>query len=129
MSKSYIPEGFATVTPYLTVNGAVGLIQFAIDVFEAEVISQEQGTDGRIVNAVIRIGDSRLELSDAHEQWGPTPCALHVYVKDTDRVYERALAAGGQSLYEPADMTYGERSGGVRDPFGNNWYIATYTGA
>jgi uncharacterized glyoxalase superfamily protein PhnB len=69
-----------------------------------------------------------IETSDGSEQWTPTPCALHVYVEDPDAAYNRAVAAGATGLYEPTDHEYGERSGAVRDQFGNNWYIASYLG-
>jgi len=41
-------------------------------------------------------------------------------------VYEQALRAGAKSLMPPADQPYGDRSAGVTDPFGNQWFIATH---
>ncbi|HYF63641.1 MAG TPA: VOC family protein [Herpetosiphonaceae bacterium] len=94
--------------------------------FAAEEIRRDLHPDGSIMNAELRIGDSILELSQSSAQWGATPAALHIYLPDTDAAYRRALEAGAASLYEPADMPYAERSAGVRDPFGNVWYIATF---
>ena len=123
----YKPEGFQTVTPYLHVNGAARMIDFMQKVFDAREIARYPTPDGGIGHAEVRIGDSMLELADAGEQWPAMPCALHVYVPDTDATYQRALQAGATSLREPADQFYGERGAAVRDNFGNNWYIATQT--
>jgi PhnB protein len=125
----HIPEGFHTVTPYLTVRGAEGLLDFLKSAFGAEETNCTRRPDGTIVHASVRIGDSMIELSEATGEWAPTPCALHLYVEDADALYQSALRAGGTSLYEPADHEYGERSGGVKDPAGNNWYIATFIGS
>jgi PhnB protein len=124
----HIRTGFRTVTPYLIVAGAARLIDFAVGAFEAEEVRRDLRPDGTIMNAEIRIGDSIVELAEAGEAWSARPGALHVYVRDTDDTYRRALDAGATTLYEPADMPYGERSAGVVDPVGNHWYIATYQG-
>jgi uncharacterized glyoxalase superfamily protein PhnB len=124
----YIRDGFHTVTPYLIVRDAPGLIDFMVRVLDAEEIRRDLRPDGGIMNAEIRIGDSVVELAEARDEWPPRPGALHVYIRDSDDAYRRAIAAGATSLYEPADMPYGERSAGVQDPSGNHWYFATYTG-
>ena len=80
------------------------------------------------MNAELRIGDSVVELSQAVTDQKTTPAALHVYVRDTDAAYQRALAVGATSLYAPTEMDYGERSAGVSDSNGNRWYFATYRG-
>lgn len=126
MSEPYAPNGFARVTPYLTVKGAQKLVDFLVAVFDARVVDRSARPDGKLVHAAVRIGDSYIELSDATEQWGPMPGALHVYVLDVDQTHQRALANGARALHEPMEMDYGERASAVRDPFGNNWYIATY---
>jgi len=123
-------EGFHSLTPYLIVRGAAQFIEFAKTVFGAEerlrVPAQEPG---RIMHAELRLGDSMIELSDGNEQSPPRPAAIHAYVPDTDSVYRRALDAGATSLHAVEEMPYGERSGSVKDPFGNHWYIATHHGA
>ena len=80
-------------------------------------------------HAKIRIGDSIIEMGEAHGQWGPMPATIHLYVSDTDAVYRQAMAAGAaKSLSEPADQPYGDRMAGVEDACGNRWYIATHMG-
>jgi uncharacterized glyoxalase superfamily protein PhnB len=82
--------------------------------------------DGGVAHAKIAIGDSIIEMSDAHGAYRPMPSAIHLYVPDTDALYEQALRAGAKSLMPPADQVYGDRSAGVIDPFGNQWFIATH---
>lgn len=122
----YVPKGFHTVTPYLMVPDGSLLLDFMKKVFDAEEVSCVREADGVIRHASVRIGDSMVEFSDASEEWKAMPSALHIYVEDPDAVYQRALQAGATSLYEPTDHFYGERSGGVKDPVGNNWYIAKF---
>lgn len=128
MTGGHIRTGFRTVTPYLTVQGSAGLLDFITAVFAAEVRRRDLRPNGAIMNAEVHIGDSTVELSEATADWPVQNAALHVYVPDTDAAYERAVAAGATTLYAPADMPYGERSAGVRDPFGNVWFIATFRG-
>jgi uncharacterized glyoxalase superfamily protein PhnB len=123
------PEGFRSVTPGLQVSGSAGLLDFLKQAFAAEETMCERTPDGNILHAMLRIGDSVVELGEAHGPFGPKQCGIHLYVPDADAVYERALAAGGKSIYLPTDQPYGERSGGVEDAWGNQWYIATYTGS
>jgi uncharacterized glyoxalase superfamily protein PhnB len=123
-STSHIPEGFHTVTPYLTIAGAEALLDFVKRVFDAEELSRTDH-EGRIAHASVRIGDSVVELSEARGEWPPMPGALHVYLPDVDEAYRRAVEAGAASLFEPTDQVYGERGAGVRDHAGNHWYLAT----
>jgi PhnB protein len=120
-----IPDGYHTVTPYLIVKGAARLIEFMTQAFGAEEVYRSTKPDGTLGHCQVRIGDSMVELADGNEQWKIMPCALHLYVPDTDATYRRAIEAGGTSLFEPSDQFYGDRSGGVMDPSGNQWYIAT----
>ena len=122
---NYKPEGFHSVTPYLTVEGAAKLLEFLKQAFGAEEIGRYPEPGGRIAHAAVRIGDSMVEMSDSTSEWPPTPCSLHFYVPDVDAVYQRAIKAGGISLREPADQFYGERSAAVRDVCGNNWFLGT----
>lgn len=123
-----VPKGYRMVTPYVVAENGEGLIDFAKQVFEAEEIFRGAGGAGG-VHCEVRIGDSMMMIGGGrpgHEfRSKPAPAALHVYVTDTDAVYQRALAAGGTSISPPADQEYGERGAGVKDPFGNYWYIAT----
>ena len=78
------------------------------------------------MHAEVKIGDSRIMLAEACGAWTPMPTMIHLYVPDTDATYRSALEAGATSLQEPADQFYGDRSGGVKDAFGNHWWIATH---
>jgi PhnB protein len=121
----YIPEGLRSVNVYLHPKGAAQLIEFMKNALGAEQVALHE-SGGSIVHAEMRIGDSVIELGEAHAQWQPMPMTLTVYVPDTDAAYARALAAGGKSLREPADQPYGDRSAGVADAFGNQWWLSTH---
>jgi PhnB protein len=123
----YQPETYQSVIPYLHVNGAASLIAFMKEVFDAKEIAVYPRPDGTVGHAALRVGDSVIELADVSPEWPAMPCALQVYVPDTDAAYQRALKAGAKSLIEPADQFYGDRTASVRDSCGNNWYIATQT--
>jgi PhnB protein len=125
-SKGPIPEGFHTVTPYLVMPGIAGLMEFLKQAFDAQEQERMARPDGSIAHAAMRIGDSMVEMGEAPEGRA-MPAALHLYVKNSDETYQRALQAGATSLYEPRDMDYGDHEGGVTDPRGNQWYIASHT--
>ena len=126
MAVNPIPEGYHTVQPYLIVDGAKGLLDFVRNVFGASQTELMQAPGGdRVMHAEVKIGDSTVMLSDAQGPWQPMPAAMYVYVPNVDDTYRKALAAGGTSVMEPADQFYGDRHGGVKDPWGNFWWIAT----
>lgn len=123
-----IPTGYHTVTPYLIVTGAAKTIDFAQKAFGAELAHEPMKTpQGTIMHAELKIGDSRIMISDANDQHPPMPAMLHLYVPNVDAVYQKALKAGGTSTLEPTDMFYGDRGASVKDPAGIAWYIATHT--
>jgi len=126
MAVKPIPAGYHTVTPYLTVEGAGRLIEFLKQAFGASEIACMKRPDGRIAHAELRIGDSVVMIGEARGDWGPRPSTMYVYVEDCDAFYKRAIAAGATSLTEPANQFYGDRHGGVKDPAGNYWWIATH---
>ena len=113
------PPGYGTVTTGFRATGAKQMIEFLQKAFGAEHVS------GGVEHAEIRLGETTIELSEAHGQWGPTRGAFHLFVSDCDAVYEEALRAGATSIWPPEDKPYGDRSGGVTDAWGNQWYIAT----
>jgi len=125
---SHVPAGMYSVTPFLHPKGAPQLIAFLERAFSATVASRHEGEDGTVHHASVRIGDSIIEMGEAHGPYQPTPYALHLYVPDVDAVYRTAVEAGAVSLSEPSDQPYGDRAAGVTDPFGNAWYIATHKG-
>src|SRR5262249_41759339 len=126
MAVKPVPDGYHTVTPYLTVRGVPKLIDFLKQAFEAREIERMAQPDGTIRHAEVRIGNSVVMMSEAGGEREPMPGAIYLYVNDTDTLYTRALQSGATSLMEPADQFYGDRSAGVRDPSGNHWWIATH---
>src|SRR5262249_41558197 len=116
---------------YIVAADVPSLIEFVSQVFQGEETFRAVGSAGGF-HAEVRLGDSLLMIGGGGPglSWRGEPCpaALHVYVEDTDAVYERALKAGGEAVQAPADRPYGERSGSVKDPSGNYWYIATWQG-
>ena len=125
MAVKPIPDGYHSVTPYLVVQGVAKLIDFLKQAFDAKEIERMAGPDGSVMHGEVRIGDSVVMLGEAWGESKPIAAALYLYVNDTDVTYRRALQAGATPLREPADQFYGDRSGGVKDPAGNQWWIAT----
>lgn len=119
-------EGLRSVTPYLHPLRAPQVIEFLKKAFGGQEAYRAQSPDGVVHHAQVRIGDSMIGMGEAHGPYHPMPCTLHLYVPDTDSMYERALAAGAESIQAPADQPYGDRSAGVKDPFGNRWFLATH---
>jgi uncharacterized glyoxalase superfamily protein PhnB len=126
MAVKPIRDGYHTVTPYLTVEGAAQLIDFLKQAFEAQETRRTAFPDGTIMNAEVRIGDSVVMVSEARGEWNPMPSAIYLYVHDTDATYKLALQAGATSLMEPEDQFFGDRNAGVKDVCGNYWWIATH---
>ena len=126
-STSAVPKGFTTVTPYLVVNDARGLLEFIERAFDGKVISNMKGEEGRIMHATVQIGDSIIMVSDVMKGMNePMPSMLYLYVDDVDATYRQALNANGTSVREPVDEFYGDRSAGIRDEWNNQWWVATH---
>ena len=125
--SAYRPEQFKDVTPGLSLKDAKGFLGFVEKAFGAAIVESSEAKNGAIAHGVVRIGDTALELSEAHGEWAPRPVALHYYVENCDDIFLAAVAAGATATSEPADKPYGERSGNVRDAWGNHWFIATRT--
>jgi PhnB protein len=120
---SYVPQGMRSVTPFLHAVGAPGLIDFMKAAFAAEEISREQSPEGMLHHAVVRIGNSMVELGEAlGELAQPLPPALFLTVDDLETSYQQALNAGATSLQTPIDQGYG-RTAWVKDNWGNVWYL------
>jgi PhnB protein len=126
MATQPIPDGFHTVTPFLNIKGARAFIAFLEDAFDARALYCMDAPDGSVRHAQVRIGDSMVMVSESCEQWPATPGALYLYVPDVDAVYAKAVRAGATSIMAPADQFYGDRNAGVRDPYGNVWWIGTH---
>lgn len=129
-----IPDGYHSVTPYLIVDGAGRAIEFYREAFGAREVFRMEGPGGQIAHAEVQIGDSRVMLGDEHPQvgargprsFGGSPVGLTLYVEDVDATVERALAAGAKLTRPVTTQFYGDRTGGVEDPFGHAWYVATH---
>ena len=136
MAKTnYIPQGYHTATPYLIVHNAKEALSFYQRAFGAkEVERHEDPTTGKIMHSEIEIGDSRIAVADEHPQMGiksaktlgGTPVSILLYVPDVDAVVGQAIKAGATLTRPVADQFYGDRSGGVTDPFGHSWYVHTH---
>lgn len=122
------PEGLRSVQPFLHLREADKMIPFLEAAFGAEAMGVAKSPQGAVLHATIRIGNATLEVAEAHGEYQPKPCHLHVYVPDTDAVYAQALQAGATSIDPPRDAPYGDRAAGVKDAWGNSWFIATYLG-
>ena len=123
--KTYIPQGLNNVNAYLHPLRAEPVIGFLQRAFGAHELAKYAAPDGVIHHAAIRIGDSVVEMGEAHGPYQPMPTMFYLYVPDVDAVYHRAVAVGAASMSAPQDQPYGDRNAGVKDPFGNEWYIAT----
>ncbi len=129
-----IPDEYPRVTPYLLVEGAAAAIDFYTRVFGAKERMRMPGPDNKIGHAEIQIGNSMVMLADANPQMGHkspktlggTPISLLLYVENADDTVKRAVAAGGKVVRPVENQFYGDRMGGVEDPFGHLWYVATH---
>lgn len=129
-----IPDTMHSVTPHLICEGAADAIEFYKQAFGAVEVGRIPGPDGKLMHAMIRIGDSHVMLVDEFPQWnsfGPkalkgTPVTIHLYVEDVDAVVGEARAAGAKEVMPVEDMFWGDRYGVVEDPFGHRWSVATH---
>jgi PhnB protein len=134
MAVQPVPEGYRTVTPYLSVDDASAAIDFYQRAFGAKERVRMAGPGGAIMHAELELGDSLVMLSDPFPQFTPRPpkelggtsASIFVYVEDVDALYQQATDAGASSVAEPEDMFWGDRFGAVMDPFGHHWTIATH---
>jgi len=120
----HIPTGFSEVTPYIFVDRADDYVRFMERAFGANEIGRSNGPDGRIANCQLKFGSATIMLSDASPQFPAGTSSFYLYVADADQSMTRAIAAGAERIMEVADMPYGDRQGGVRDPAGNIWWVS-----
>ena len=119
------PADFPSVSPYLIVNGAERTIRFLVDVLDAKELRKFPSPDGRIMHSEVRIDDSVVMVADPAEGWPAIGAHVHVYVRDVDATYRRALDAGAESVQEPTKKDDPDKRGGVRDAGGTTWWIST----
>jgi len=125
---THVPEGLPTVMPFFNPVGAPRMIEFLKNALDAEEISVYRSSKGSVEHAKLRIGDSVIEMGEAHGQWQPRPMQFMVYVEDSDAAYARAMnAEGAISISAPANAPYGGRTGAIQDPWGNTWYLSSPT--
>jgi uncharacterized glyoxalase superfamily protein PhnB len=129
-----VPDGMHTITPHLVCRDAAAAIAFYQKAFGAVELARLPGPQGKLLHAMLRIGDSPFMLVDEFPEWGAlgpqslkgSPVTIHLYVEDADAAIERAVAAGARLTMPVADMFWGDRYGTVEDPFGHRWSIATH---
>jgi PhnB protein len=126
MAAKPIPDGYHTVTPYLVVPDARRLLEFVKQAFDAEIKFEMPGPGGGIAHAEFRIGDSMIMCGQAGPDHPALPAMLYLYVADVDALFSRAVSAGAEVVRPVVDQFYGDRSGGVKDQFGNQWWVATH---
>lgn len=129
-----IPDGMHTVTPHLICAGAATAIEFYKKAFNAVEMRRMAGPQGKLIHALIRIGDSAVMLIDEFPDWGSlgpkslkgSPVTIHLYVEDVDAIVERAVGAGAKITMPLDDTFWGDRYCKLEDPFGHQWSVATH---
>lgn len=121
-----IPKNYHTVTPYLLVKGGAAFLKFMEKAFDAKIVDLMPGPKKTVMHASFKIGDSMVMMGEAHGKWKPLPTMIYLYVKNADASYKQALRAGAKSIMEPANQFWGDRHGGVKDAWGNQWWISTH---
>jgi PhnB protein len=119
-------KGLHSITAGFRPIGAARFIEFLQRAFNATTEARHEDPSGRIMHAKVRIGDSIIEIGEAHGEWQPMPSAMYLYVDDVDAWFNRAVDAGAKVIYPLADQGYGDRNGGVQDEWGNHWYIGSH---
>lgn len=135
MSVKPIPDGYHTLTPFLTVRDAARAIEFYKNAFGAQERGVMKDADGKVMHAELVIGDSIIMLSDEFPKYGAlspqsvggSPMGLHIYVDGVDAAFDRAVKAGAEIEMPVMDQFWGDRYGKLKDPFGHKWSIATHT--
>jgi uncharacterized glyoxalase superfamily protein PhnB len=126
-----VPKGFHSVTAYLAINGASQAIVWYKKAFGAKELMRQPGPGGKLLHARLRIGDTIVMMSDSfpegHKdpiQLGGTPITLHIYSRDVDRIWKKAVEAGAKVDMQLGDTFWGERYGQLTDPFGHSWSLS-----
>ncbi len=129
-----VPEGMHTVTPHLVCDGAADAIEFYKKAFGAVEIDRLPGPQGKLMHAMIRIGDSPVMLVDEFPEWGSfgpkslkgSPVTIHLYVENADALFQRAVDAGAKVVMNIEEAFWGDRYGRLEDPFGHQWSVAMH---
>jgi PhnB protein len=134
MSVKPIPDGYHTLTPFLTMRDAARAIEFYKAAFGAEERGVMRAPDGKVLHAELKIGDSIIMLSDEFPEYGSvspqalngSSSGLHIYLDNVDAAFERAVKAGAKVEMPVMDQFWGDRYGKLKDPFGHQWSIGTH---
>jgi uncharacterized glyoxalase superfamily protein PhnB len=128
-----IPEGFHTLTPHLVVKGADQAIDFYQKALGAQLLGKHAGPGGKIIHALLQIGDSKLMLADEFPEFGSfgpqnggSATSVHIYVENVDDAWKRAVDAGAKVKMPLMDQFWGDRYGQITDPFGHSWSLGTH---
>lgn len=124
MKEIYVPEGYQRVMPYLILKNANDFLAFTKNVFGSIEKMKYMRDEQTIMHAEITIGDSTIMFADSTDQYQPMNAGMYIIVANADETYQLALENGATSINQPADMEYG-RSAGIKDPFGNTWWITS----
>lgn len=123
--EHFKPVGYSTVSPYLIVTDAAATIRFLERVLDGKLLRSFPDDQGRFMHAEIQLDDTVVMLADSAPDWPPVAAYAHVYVQDVDETYKRALAEGATSVQVPEKKDDEDKRGGVKDPGGTTWWIAT----
>lgn len=123
--KSNLPDGLRTITPYLTVQDAAGLIDFLVAAFDAEIVLDKRYANDTVQHARLRIGDSILMMNEGTAEYPVNVSQIHLYVENIETAFSNALEAGAIVIMEPNRRPHGDWMAGVTDRCGNVWWIAT----
>lgn len=133
MTTNYLPDGYATLTPFIVVSPAADALTFYEEVFGASVTSRMDGPDHTVLHAELQVGTSRLQLMDPNEAYhsvandpssDESRFSIAIYVPDVDATVEAARQRGARVREEPADFEVtGDRFGSIQDPFGVRWTV------
>lgn len=134
MTVKAIPDGYHSVTAYMTCENCSAAIEFYKRAFGAKELMRLEAPGGLIGHAEIMIGDSPVMLADpvaeagnkSPQMLGGSPVSMMIYVEDCDAIFAKALAAGATEVSAVADQFYGDRNGTLKDPFGHAWTIGTH---
>jgi PhnB protein len=125
MTNSHIPAKHSAVSPYLLVRDASALIAFLVDAFDGQELTRLERPDKSVMHGAIAIDGSVVMVGSRDQTFQNS---IHLYVRNVDDTYHRCLTLGATSINEPTTFPYGDRSAGIRDPFGNAWWIGTHLG-
>lgn len=125
MSIPFKPEGYTSVAPYLIVNGAEKTMHFLETVFDAARLRNHKAPDGKFRHAEIRIDDTVIMIADSMPEWPALDSHVHIYVRDVDATYRKAIEAGAKSIQEPVKKDDEDKRGGFQDAGGTTWWVGT----